>query len=152
MEKLQEELEGLEKWRTKWLFINLIGFCLWDGMRIAINYFLEASKNPILVAVMGLGWLLWILGLVQLLRFGAKARKTKQALQILNDELVTSNRLKAWRTGFLALSFTQVVIIVVTTLGMEVQGILAAEVSIFVAVTSAIGSFLYFNTEQNGGV
>ncbi len=128
-----------------WLLINLIGFCIWDSLRIAEAYFLDTPMNKLLAATMWFGWLVWTLGLVQLIRLGLKMKKTRLALQVLNDEFIQLNRLKAWRTAFIAVVVTQVVIIILTVSTTEISGILAAELSIFVSVAAATGAFLYYN-------
>lgn len=147
MEMLQEQLESLEKWRTKWLYINLVGFCIWDGTRIAKNYLLEDSKHGILTIILLIGWLIWISGLFQLIRFSNKVKKTRQAMHILNDELTQFNRLKAWKTAFLIVCTAQILVIVTSSFITEISGIFVAELSIFLAVVSAIGSFLYYDAE-----
>ena len=149
MEKSYKELELLEKWRIKWMTINLLGFCIWDGLRIGTSHFWD-KPSLILTIVMWIGWVIWVAGFVQLTRLSLKSKKTKQALEILNDELVEFNRLKAWRAALLMVGLLQVIIILLISFGIEISGLLAADLSIFVAVVSAIGGFLYYNTELNG--
>lgn len=149
MEKLQVQVEVLEQNRSKWLLINLIGFCIWDGLRIVDNYLLGNYTSALLTGVTLLGWLIWIVGLIQIVRIGKEMGRNKQLAQILNDELIELNRFKAWRASLVMIVLTQGVIVITTLFVTEISGILAAELSIFVSVTSAIGGFLYFNKESN---
>lgn len=126
-----------------------IGFCIWDGLRIIDNYLLENHTFPLLTGIMLLGWLIWLVGLIQIIRIGKEMNGNKLMSQILNDELIEHNRFKAWRASLVMVALTQVFIVMTTLFVTEVSGILAAELSIFVLVTSAIVGFLYFNKESN---
>jgi len=151
MKTLEIQLEELEKMRAKWLLVNLVGFVFWDGFRIANNYLIEGGISTMLLIVYGLGWLTWVIGLVQLSRLSTKVKKTKLASQVLNDELVEFNRLKAWRVALFAVILTQVVVIVSNFLSVEVSGILSAEITVFVGVVSAITAFLYYDQSVANG-
>lgn len=148
MEKLQTQVEVLEQTRAKWLFLNLIGFCIWDGLRIIENYLLERT-NPVITGIMIFGWLIWIISLIQILRLGKEMKKNKQLLQILNDELIELNRFKTWRIALFAVGLTQVFIIILTSFVTEISGLFASELSIFIIVVFCIGGFLYFNIETS---
>jgi len=149
MGKLQIQIEALEHKRSKWLTINMIGFCIWDGLRIVNNYILDNLTYPILTGIELLGGLIWVVGLFQILRIGKELKHDKQIIQIFNDELVELSQLKSWRFSLLMTALTQVLIIITTSFVTEISGIFAAELSIFVLVTSAIGGFLYYNRESN---
>ncbi len=41
MTTVETQIEELEKMRSRWLLINLIGFVLWDGFRIFDSYLIE---------------------------------------------------------------------------------------------------------------
>lgn len=148
MEELQAEVEDLEKKRTKWLIINLIGFCIWGGIRIIDNHLLDNHSSPILTGAMLFGWMIWIVGLVQILLLGKRVGKKRVVLQIFNDELIQLKRFKTWRIALVAVVLTQVCLIVASQL-TEISGLFGAELSIYVSVVSAIGSFLFFNSESN---
>ena len=150
MEKLHIQVEDFEQKRSKWLLISLIGFCIWDGARIIDTYLLENYNFPILTGILLSGWLIWLVGLIQIVRIGKKIKHNRRLTQILNDELVEINRFKTWRATLVMVALTQVLIITMTVFMPETSGIFAAELSIFVMVTSAISGFLYFNRESNG--
>ena len=149
MEKIQQQLENLEKGRSRWIFVNLIGFCVWDGMRILNNYFANPLELPVSTGIMILGWGIWILGLIQLFKVSAKAKQTKNAMGILNDELVQINRMKAWRLAFVVLCFSQVMVLLYSLAITNISSALSAEISIYIGVIAAIGGFLYFNNDPN---
>lgn len=148
MKNLQIKIEELEQKRSKWLIIGLIGFCIWDGLRIVDRYILSDHTYPILTGMLLLGWLIWSVGLIKILQIGKKLKHDKHVNQILNDELVELNRLKSWRFSLLMIGLTQV-FIVITSFVTNISGILAAELSIFVLVISAIGGFLYYNRDNS---
>lgn len=148
MKTLQTQVEALEQKRSKWLVVNLIGFCIWDGARIIDSYILDKQYNTILTGIILLGGLFWMISLIQILRLGYEMKKDKQVLQVLIDELIQLNRFKAWRIALVAVGLAQVFIILLASFVTEVSGILAAEVSIFVLVISALGGFLYYNGEN----
>jgi len=152
MEKLHLQVEDFEQKRSKWLIINLVGFCIWDGLRIIDTYLLENYNFPILTGIMLLGWLIWLVGLIQIVFIGEKIKRNRHLTQILNDELVEINRFKTWRATLVMVALTQVLIIIMALFVPEISGIFAAELSIFVMVISAIGGFFYFNKESNGWV
>lgn len=95
------------------------------------------------------GWLIWIISLIQILRLGKEMKKNKQLLQILNDELIELNRFKTWRIALFAVGLTQVFIIILTSFIIEISGLFASELSIFIIVVFCIGGFLYFNIETS---
>ena len=68
-----------------------------------------------------------------------------RVLQILNDDLIVVNRLKAWRLTLVAVVLTQVLVIAITLFAIKIPGVLMAELSVFVSVISAIGGFLYYD-------
>ncbi len=149
MTTVETQIEELEKMRSRWLLINLIGFVLWDGFRIFDSYLIEGGLATHFQIIYLFGWLTWTLGLVQLTRLGFKAKKVRQASQILNDELVELNRLKSWRLALFVVLITQVVIIALSFLSFDVSGILSAEISIFAAVTAALSAFTYYQIFTN---
>lgn len=151
MEAQATEIEALEKMRTRWLLVNLIGFIVWDGFRIIDGYLIEGGLAITFQFILFLGWLTWVLGFVQLTRLGLKAKKTKMALAILNDELVEHSRFKTWRFAFIIVVLTQVVIVVSSLISIEISGMLAAEISIYAAVVSAIAAFIYFERGAANG-
>lgn len=146
---LEQQLEEFETGRTKWLTINLIGFFIWDALRITNSYLLDGSSNAILMSAMLLGCIIWLASLIQLIRLGLKVSKSKKALQIFNDELISINRQKTWGVALFAVCMVQVAIMLITTFGTEISGIMAAELSIFVGIISIIGGFLYYNRDSN---
>lgn len=148
MENLQTQVEELEQKRSKWLILNLIGFCVWDGSRIIQNYLMD--NHPALTLITLLGWLIWVVSLVQILRLGKKISADRHVFQILNDELIELTRFKSWRAALVAVTITQGFIILLTSFVTEVSALFAAELTIFVAVLSSIGSFLYYNSQDGG--
>jgi hypothetical protein len=149
MTTVETQIEELEKMRTRWLLVNLIGFVLWDGFRIIDSYLIEGGIATPFQIINLFGWLTWTLGLVQLTRLGFKAKKVRQASQILNDELVEIYRLKSWRLALFVVLLTQMVIIALSILSFDVSGILSAEISIFTAVTAALSAFIYYEMSTN---
>ncbi len=148
MKNLTQQIEDLESKRIKWLSINLAGFCIWDSLRITTNHLLDISDAPLLTGIMLLGWLIWIIGLVQIIRLSSKVRKTRLALEIMNDELFKINLLKAFRTALVTVIVAQLAIILITTFITHLSGIFVAEISVFISVTTVIGAFLYFNRDR----
>ncbi len=144
MKALEKQIEDLEKMRISWLLINLIGFILWDGFRIIDGHLIDGGISNSLQIFLLLGWLIWIIGFVQLIRVGLKVKKTKLASQILNDELVELNRLKSWRLGLIVVVMTQAVVIFLSSISFDISGILSAEISIFIAVIAVISAFIYY--------
>ncbi|MDW3196531.1 MAG: hypothetical protein R8G66_29415 [Cytophagales bacterium] len=151
MNTLANEIEALERMRTRWLLINLIGFIIWDGFRMLDSYVISGGISNTYQIILIIGWLIWVLGFIQLTRLGMKAKKTKMALQVLNDEMVAATRLKTWRLALIAVVFTQVGIIALSFDYIQISGVFAAELTIFVSVVSAIGSFIYFDRNPTDG-
>ncbi len=151
MSTLTSELEALEKMRSQWLLINLIGFMIWDGFRILDNYLITGGLSNTFQIVLIVGWLIWTLGFIQLTRLGFRAKKTKVALEVLNDELVEHSRLRSWRFALIAVVLTQVIIMLLSFGSIEISGILAAELSLYVVVVSAIAGFVYFDRYPANG-
>lgn len=149
MDKLQVQIEALEQKRSRWLKAILIGFSIWYGFRIVDTYFLEKQSHPILLGIVILGFFVWLFFLVKLLSLVKEINSTKQINQILNDELVTLNRLKTWRMAFIAVVLTQAVILFLSLFVRELPGMFVAELSIFVAVAFSLGGFLYYNSESD---
>ncbi|WP_109831463.1 hypothetical protein [Reichenbachiella versicolor] len=151
MKNLESQIEELEKMRTTWLLVFLIGFIFWDGFRIVTNHFPENKMVNYATTISLLGWLTWTLGLIQMFRMGYKVKKVKQAAQILNDELVELNRLKSWRIAFITVVLAQLAIMALSLLSFDISGILSAEISIFIAVTVALSAFIYYNKSIANG-
>lgn len=145
----ETQIAYLEKMRTRWLLIVLIGFVLWDAFRIMDSYIIEGETAFHFKIVYFFGWLTWVLGVIQLTRLGIKANKVRQATQILNDELVKIYRLKSWRLALFVVLLTQVVILSLSMFSLNISGILSAEISIFTAVTAALSAFIYYEKSTN---
>ena len=152
MQALETQIEELEKKRDRWLAINLIGFIVWDGFRIMDNYLIEGGVNNTLEFIYFLGWITWIIGLIQMFRLGYSVKKTHLASQVLNDEWVEFIRLKSWRLAFIMIVLIQIVIIGLQIFTVSVSGILSAELTLFVAVVSAIAAFIYYNKVADGRI
>ncbi len=146
MSEIYINIEKLESKRTKYLRLNLIGFVIWAGLRIVDNYILSGS-NPVLLAALAVGCIIWIVSLLQILRLGSKVKKNKEAQAIFNDELIIQHRLKAWKFGFICVILTQVVLILSHLLFSNFSGQMAAEITVFVGITAAVGAFTYFDSK-----
>lgn len=138
-----EQIEKLESKRTRLIKVNLAGFILWDGMRI-VNAYLLTNPAPVLKFIEILGWALWFVSLFMILSLRRKINSSRQMSAILNDELILSNRLKAWRFAFGSVMVMNGCLIAIN-LFWPVSGIFAAESSIFAGVVATIGSFLYYS-------
>lgn len=149
MDNLQTQVEVLERKRSQWLTFNLIAFTMWDGARIIANYVMHDPAHPILTGFTLFGGIFWIISLLQILRLGKRMKKDMQVLRILNDDLIELNRLRSWRLALVVVALNQCLIIMLSLFGIEISGILAAELSIFVLVIAAIGGFLYYDRESN---
>ncbi len=148
MKSLEIELEELETKRTRLLITILVGYFIWDSTRILDLFILKETFPSYLSALLGFGWLIFFVGLVKLLRMGSKIKKSKIAQQVLNDEWIESNRLKAFKTGYMAVLGVQLIIIILSTVSVEISGLLSAEISKFVAVISVLISFLLLNKSE----
>ncbi|WPP50197.1 hypothetical protein [Catalinimonas niigatensis] len=137
----QMHAEQLEQKRSKWLLINLLGFILWDGIRILQGYILKTEFSLIFTPLELLGWLLWAISLIQILRLGKNIKANPLLQDILNDELVRLNRMQAWKTGFIVVLSTQIILLLVH-LFYPFSAALGAEVTIFLGVVSSIAAFM----------
>lgn len=142
-EQLQDKVEVLERQRVTWLLINLIGFCVWDGLRIVDRYGFTGPSYPVITGLMLMGWLAWVSGLWQVFRLKREMNRDQRLLHMLNDERVEHNRFRAWRIGLIAVVLTQVAILSASLFAVEISGALAADLTILVAVAVATGGFLY---------
>lgn len=138
------EAENLDKKRSQWIAINLIGFIIWDGMRILGNYFIHGEVHPLLFITEIIGWLIWTISLIWIIRTSKRINKDENLKTVLNDEYVVVSRLKSWRAGFISILITQVVILLIA-LTVTISGQLSAEISIFVGVGSAMLSFIVYH-------
>lgn len=134
--------EKIEQKRSKWLLLNLLGFVLWDGIRILQGYLLTDFRI-ILTPLELVGGLLWMVSLVQLLRLGKDIKANPLLQAIFNDELVLLHRMQAWKTGFIVVLGTQIAFLLVH-LFYPFSAALAAELSIFLGVSASITAFIYF--------
>lgn len=151
MKTLESQIEELETMRIRWLLVNLIGFILWDGFRVIDRYLIDGGLSGPMQIFTFLGWLLWVISFIQLIRLGNKVKKTKLASEILNDELVELSRLKSFQIAFGCVVIMQVVIIGISSVSFEISGALSAELSIFTAVVTAISAFIYFDKQMANG-
>lgn len=135
--------EKLEQKRNKWLLLNLLGFILWDGVRILQSYLLKTEFSIVLTPLELIGGLLWIISLVQILRLGKSIKENPLLQAILNDELVLLHRMQAWKAGFIVVLGTQIAFLLVH-LFYPFSAALAAELSIFLGVSASITAFIYF--------
>lgn len=148
---LEESLlaEKLEQERSKWLLLCLLGFILWDSIRILHGYILQTLPDMLMIPLELLGGLLWMISLVQIFRLGKRIHSNPLLQRMLNDELVRSNRMNAWKTGFIVVLGTQAALLVVHMFH-PFSAALGAEISIFLGVVSSIAAFISLNKAHGG--
>ena len=140
----QQLAEYIEHKRDHWMKWNLVGFVLWQGLRLVQQYLVPGHYLALLLPLTLLGAGIWGVSLLKLTQL-LQVKKANPALQaILNDELIVAHRWKAAGVGFGILLLMQVLIEVVSYF-YPFSASLSAELSIFVGVVSALGAFLYWH-------
>lgn len=135
--------EKLEEKRLIWLKLNLFGFAFGGLFRI-IQYFIsDPTVSFIMTTLQIVGSIIWALSLYQLVKIGRKINGDQALQQIFNDELVTLNRLKAMKVGFFAVLITQAILISIA-LFYSYDGLLAAELTIYVGVCAVLAAFIIY--------
>jgi hypothetical protein len=140
--------DGLDRSRHQVLLGLVIGYSAMQAT-VLIN---QVWHLPIglRLAILGLGLVgcgYWGLQLLRMLQIERMLRKQPQLADALNDEYVQQKRWKAWKVAFCAILVCQAVIILINLLAPFDAGI-GALITIWVAVVSSIGTFLYFDRES----
>lgn len=139
--------EALDSKRYMWLKWNLIGFVLWQGVRLGKEYVpSELNRTAfglVIILVMLLGMVIWIVTLVRIIRLSKYLKTSPQLQAILNDELHILHKSKALAMGFWSLLFTQIAMQVVA-IYYPFSALLGAQLSAFIGVAVVSISMLWY--------
>ena len=132
-------VDRLSQERRTILMGSFMGFGLFYGA-VLLQYALAPRSVPsLIVGAIGLaGWAVWAASLVRVTVFGRSAPSA--ARRALSDELWRRNVLTSWAVGFWTVLVVQIPVIVT---GLQ-HG---SELTIYVGVLAALGTFLYLDRE-----
>ena len=132
-----------EKLRTHALQLQLVGYVLGFGTGI-LKKFLLQPYDYFLTPVSLLGWLIWMVGSWQLLKYWQRLKGQASLWPILNDELIASYRLKAAAVGFAMVMLTQGIILVLSNF-WALPALFGAYLSMFVGMVAILSAFLMYD-------
>jgi hypothetical protein len=140
-------VERLARERRTILTGTLVGFALWQGGGIA-RELTPASGAARGVELAGelVGAVVWAVFFIRMKIW--QARTVGAIGRAVADELWRHRMLVSFAVAFFAVAFTQAAIIFVSVFAPSPpSALLAARISIYVAVLTAIGTFLYLDRE-----
>jgi hypothetical protein len=140
--------DGLDRSRHQVLLGIVIGYSALQ-VTVLINRVCHLPIGLRLV-ILGLGLVgcgYWGIHLIRMLKIERILRQQPQLADALNDEYVQHKRQKAWKVAFFAILVCQAVIILANLLAPFDAGS-GALITIWVAVVSSIGAYLYFDRES----
>ncbi len=140
--------DELDRSRRQVLLGIVIGYSIW----LVTFLLLQDWRLPIGVdlAILGIGLAgcgYWTFHLLRMLRMERVLRRQPELADAMNDEFVQQKRWKAWKFAFIAVLVCQALLILVN-LWIPFDAGLAAQLTIWVAVVSSIGAFLYYDRES----
>ena len=142
--------DALDHTRQRMLVGMLVGFALWQGIRIADGFAVAHTDWVALrwgLLATGLaGWLCWSYYLVRMLMLGRKLRAEPALAAALNDEFIQHGRLRAFATAFWVVMAGQAVAAGFGAF-LRLDGALVANITILIGVSAAIGAFLLYTRE-----
>ncbi len=139
--------EDVDLSRRKALLKFVIGYSIFQAA-----FILNQFWHPLMVlrlAIVGIGLLscgYWAVQLIGMLRIGRLLRQQPQLAEALNDEYVQQKRWKAWKVSFFIVLACQAAIFLVNQL-IPFEAGSGALITIWVAVVSSIGAYLYYDRE-----
>ena len=141
------QVERLARQRRTILAGTLVGFTLWQGGAI-FREMAPANGFAKLVEISGelVGAIVWIVYSVRLRIWQAHA--VGALGRAVGDELWRHRMLLSFAIAFFAIAFVQGAIIVIAIAApTPPRALLAAQISIYIGVATAIGTFLYLDRE-----
>ena len=140
-------IDALDRSRRKMLVGMLFGFGIWQALSIA-DRLLGPTRLPrevriALVASSLIAWAFWSVQLVRLLRWARRVQRDDAAAAALNDERIQQSRLKAFSLALFAVLIFQVIPILI-----DLPAAIAAQLTILVGCSVAIGGFLFLERED----
>ncbi len=133
------------------LIAFLIGWAAWYGFFVAQQTGLYGNLPPLaggLAALTGiLGWLVFAVAMVKILRFRQRYKDDPEARAALDDELARDQNRRASLFGVYVLIFTQVALVLAGD-RLELSAAQGAHVSIFLGVASIMGAALWLDMRE----
>lgn len=139
IEKLEKTRYNLLKWLT-------IGWAIWFGTFILK----DSVQNQMIIgaaSTIGLiGWIIFVINLIQFLKLKRELRWDKKAQEALNDELHQLNMHKSFQIGFWAVLLTTSVFLGISEF-VELKALLVTEIILYFGVISVLISGLIYNRD-----
>ena len=139
MKELQELAESLERKKLVGAKLSLFGFALGGLFRILSAKDWPGSVNDLFLALQGIGVLIFLSGLIQLIIVSIRVRRDQTLKQLFNDELNAQTKMKTWKAGFIGVIIAQVVLIALST-WIDLGMLLTAEITVYVAFCASVGT------------
>ena len=137
---------ALDRSRRRMLLGCLVGFGLWQGLSIADRLIgvatLARAVRIVLLIISLAAWAYWSFHLVQMVRWIRLIKADDASAASLNDERVRQTRMKAFSIALFAVMAVQVPL-----LFTGIAAGVAAQLTILVGCTAAIGGFLILDHE-----
>ena len=138
--------EKLDRSRRRMLAGLLAALIAWLALRI-VELLGAPGSGAVTSALVGLlivGGAVWLFHFVLMIGSANAVRGNRSLLEALNDERVRSNRRRAFSFGFVAVLATQLVMLV-ASIRTDIPVGLALNLTLAVAIASAIGAFLVYD-------
>ena len=139
IEKLEKSRYNLLKWTT-------VGWGIWYGTFILKDVIDNSAIIQIAFWVGLLGWIIFIINLIKVLKLQRELKWDQKTRAALNDELHQLNLHKSYQFGFwVVLSVT--VLFVVLTSFLQISSKLVTEIILYFAVLSYLIAGLIYNRD-----
>ncbi len=137
--------ERLDRSRRRMLVGLLLALIAWIAMRI-VGLLGASGNQPLAIVLAGsliLGGVVWLFYLARMIGYANAVRGggDRPLREVLIDERVRSNRLRAFSFGFGAVLVSQLVMLV-ASVQADIPVGLVVNLTLAVAIASAIGAFL----------
>jgi hypothetical protein len=138
--------ELLDRSRRRMLMGLLSALIAWVALRIwgVLGASESGAVDLTLTGLLILGGAVWLLYLVRMIGYAHAARADRSLLDALYDERVRANRRRAFSFGFVAVLVSQLVMLV-ASIGADLPVGLVVNLTLAVAIASAIGAFLVYD-------
>jgi len=137
IEQFDKARYNMNKWLT-------IGWAVWDGSYILKDLIINRLIILVLVFIGLIGWILFSIHLIKLLRLSKKINANHKLKEALTNEMIRFNSYKSFCIGFWTFLVTIVCFLVVSVF-YDLSALLVCRITLYLGVLSFFTAWLIYN-------
>ena len=137
-------IEKLDKSRYNFIKWFTIGWIIWFGAFIVKDWINSKLIVGLLILIGFIGWILFVVSLINYLRLGKKVNSDSKLKEALNNEMYKLYAYKSFLWGFITTMIT-ICIFLVISLFNNIPALIVCEIVLFFGVLSSLVAGLIYN-------